>query len=88
MRMKLFEDLASQTEVNLLRSYQLGQGFMVKFNIKKSVAGTSGSSTPVYGYDLYDFEDHFFQSSSGFTTLEEAKWAALAANSADQRKAA
>jgi hypothetical protein len=51
---------------------------MVKFNIKRPVAGSSGSTTPVYGYDLYDFEDHFFQSCSGFSTLEEAKWAALA----------
>jgi hypothetical protein len=42
----------------------------------------------VYGYDLYDFEDHFFQSSSGFSTLEEAKWAALAAILPDQRQAA
>jgi len=88
MRMKLFEDLTTHTEVSLLRSYQVGEGFMVKFNIKRPVAGSSGSTTPVYVYDLYDFEDHFFQSSGSFSTLEEAKWAALAAILPDQRQAA
>lgn len=88
MRMKLFEDLTTHTELSLLRSYQLGEGLMVKFNIKKPAADSSSSRTVEYGYDLYDFDDHFFRSSNGFTTLEEAKWAALASILPDQRQAA
>lgn len=88
MRMKLFEDLATQTEISLLRSYQLSGGFMVKFSSKKGATGASGAASAKYGFDLYDFEDHFFQSSNGFKTLEEAKWAALAAALPAQREAA
>ena len=88
MRMKLFEDLGPQTEVDVLKSYQLGEGVMVKFNLRRPETGSLVTTSPEYGFDLYDFEDHFFQSSSGFSTLEDAKWAALAAGLPDQRKAA
>ena len=88
MRMQLFENLGTQTEISLLKSYQLGNGLMAKFNRRGTSTTHLGSTSQAFSFDLYDFDDHIFERSESFSTLEEAKWAALAAVSPHQRKAA
>ena len=84
MRMQLFEVLRAQTTVRLDRTYQTEAGLMVSFS-----TGTSrDSATEEFGFDLYDLDDHIFESARHFPSLEDAKGAALMAASLHERKAA
>lgn len=84
MRMQLFEILGEQTTVRLDRTYQTDAGLMVTF----STATNSQFASRDFGFDLYDLDDHIFESGRQFPSLEDARNAALVAAALHQRKAA
>ena len=68
----MFEALQPDTEVREHMTYAAGSELLVTFNNRNADSGD-------YGYDLYDFDDLVFQTSRKFTSLEDAKSAAMAA---------
>ena len=84
MRMQLFEILGEQTTVRLDRTYQTDAGLMVTF----STAANSECASRDFGLDLYDLDDHIFESGRHFPSLQDARNAAMVAAALHQRKAA
>lgn len=72
MKVRMFEPLQPDTEVREHMTYAAGSEILVTFNHWNADSGD-------YGYDLYDFDDLVFQTSRKFTSLEDAKSAAIEA---------
>jgi len=68
----MFEPLETDTPVQEQMTYAAGSDLLVTFNHRNAHQGD-------YGYDLYDFDDFIFQTSPNFTSLEDAKCAAMEA---------
>ena len=73
----MFEPLQPHTEVREYTTYMAGSGLLVTFNHRSVVPETQTEESEHYGYDLYDFDDLVFQTSGDFSSLEDAKRAAL-----------
>ena len=79
MKVRMFEPLQPDTEVREHMTYMAGSDLLVTFKHRNVVPETQTEESEHYGYDLYDFDDLIFQTSSEFSTLEDAKSAALSA---------
>lgn len=79
MKIRMFEPLQPHTEVREHMTYMAGSDLLVTFNHRNIVVETRNEESEHYGYDLYDFDDLVFQTSADFSSLEDAKRAALSA---------
>ena len=79
MKIRMFEPLQPDTEVREHTTYMAGSGLLVTFKHRSDVAETRNEESENYGYDLYDFDDLVFQTAGDFSSLEDAKRAALSA---------
>jgi hypothetical protein len=68
----MFEPLKPDTEVREHTTYMAGSDLLVTFKHHNVVPETQTEESEHYGYDLYDFDDQIFQTSSDFSTLEAA----------------
>jgi hypothetical protein len=88
MRMELFETLGPQTQVCAGKVYQMNTGLMAVFTAQHHKDDETKMGSDDYGFALYDFDDHIFESARHFGSLDDAKSAALAAANFYERKAA
>ncbi len=79
MKVRMFESLQPHTEVREHMTYMAGSELLVTFKHRYVVAETQTEESENYGYELYDFDDLIFQTSGDFSSLEDAKSAAIAA---------
>lgn len=79
MKIRMFEPLQPHTEVREHTTYMAGSDLLVTFKHRNVVPETQAEESENYGYDLYDFDDLVFQTSDDFSSLEDAKRAALSA---------
>jgi hypothetical protein len=68
----MFEPLQPDTEVREHMTYAAGSDLLVTFSHHRADPGD-------YGYDLYDFDDLVFQTARDYSSLEDAKSAAIVA---------
>ena len=72
MKVRMFEPLQLDTEVREHTTYAAGPDLLVTFSHHNTDPGD-------YGYDLYDFDDLVFQTARDYSSLEDAKSAAIEA---------
>ena len=72
MKVRMFETLQPDTEVREQMTYAAGSDLLVTFNHHTTDPGD-------YGYDLYDFDDLVFQTARDYSSLDDAKSAAIMA---------
>ena len=72
MKVRMFETLQPDTEVREQMTYAAGPDLLVTFSHHTTDPGD-------YGYDLYDFDDLVFQTARDYSSLDDAKSAAIMA---------
>lgn len=75
----MFETLQPHTEVREHNTYQAGDDLLVTFKKTASDPIKPPHFEGDYGFDLYDFDDLIFQTAGSYSSLEDAKQAAIAA---------
>lgn len=73
MKVRMFETLQPDTEVREQMTYAAGSDLLVTFFSHHT------NDPGDYGYDLYDFDDLVFQTARDYSSLEDAKSAAIVA---------
>ena len=79
MKINMFETLQPNTEVREHTTYQAGTDLLVTFKKTASNPIKPSHFEGDYGFDLYDFDDLVFQTAGSYSSLEDAKQAAMAA---------
>jgi hypothetical protein len=77
MKIRMFEPLRPHTEVREQMTYSAGSELLVTFKKNHAEHPSQPTFDGDYGFDLYDFDDLVFQTAGRFSSLEDAKQAAM-----------